>query len=398
MTGSELTPADRVPAVHSRVAELLDGIAARAVDADRDALLPARSVSELASAGAFGLLRPVRYGGLEASPVEFFRTVVDVSRVCVSTGWVLASLGVSAWHVGLFPEQAQDEVWAATVNARICSSHAPVGRLRRTGEGYRLSGSWRFASGAMEAEWCLLAAVEVDRDGRPLDAFHVLVPRADLRARVSTAGGGLRATGCHDLSTEGVAVPAHRVVRTYDVASLRAPGRTVNTGPLHAMPWGLMHTHAVTAPVIGAALGSYAVLVEQGREVLRLSLGGASLGEGARLRAGLGRAACEIDAAVLQTERNLELAHEQARLGSGPTRELRLRARRDQVRATERCVEALDLLFADRHRLSVRRGGPVERAWRDVHAARIHVGNDAERAYDHFGAGELGLSVEDDLH
>lgn len=395
MTGSE--PGGGVHAVHRRVEELLPVLAERAVESDREARLVHASVDDLAAAGAFALLQPHRYGGHEASPVEFFRLVRRVSSVCVSTGWVLGSLGVAAWHVGLFEEAAQDEVWRDRVNTRVCSAHAPIGRLRRTGDGFRLSGSWRFASGAEVSDWVVLAAVEVDRDGRPLDVFHVLVPRADLRAVVSTAGGGLRGTGCLDLSTNGLDVPAHRVVRTFDVAHLRAPGRTVNSGALHGMPWGLMHTHAVTAPVVGAAQGSFWALREQGREVLRLSLGGTSLDEGARLRSGLGRAGTDIDASVLQTERNLEEAYAAALAGRAPDLRLRLRARRDQVRATERCVEAVDLLFSDRHRLSVRRGGPVERAWRDVHAARIHVGNDGGRAYDLYGAHELGLGVEDDL-
>ncbi|MGN0065725.1 MAG: acyl-CoA dehydrogenase family protein [Nocardioides sp.] len=396
MTGSE--PAAGAHAVLARVEALLPTLAERAVEVDNQARLAAASIDELDAAGAFALLRPRRYGGLEAAPLDFFRLVVDVSTVCVSTGWVVASLGVAAFHAALFGEQAQEEIWAERVNTRVCAVHAPMGRLRRVADGFVLQGSWRFASGAMVSDWVVLTAMEVDRDGRPLDAFHALVPRRDLRAQVSTAGGGLRGTGCHDLSADGLHVPEHRVVRTFDVAHLRAPGRRVNTAPLYGMPWGMVHAHAATAPVVGAALGSYAEVTAQAREVLRLSLGGSSLAEGAGLRVSLGRAASDVDASLMQVERNLAEAYDRVRAGAEPSTELRLRARRDQVRATERCVEAVDLLFADRRRLAVQRGGPVERAWRDVHAARIHVANHAERAFDHFGSYELGLGVEDDLH
>jgi 3-hydroxy-9,10-secoandrosta-1,3,5(10)-triene-9,17-dione monooxygenase len=352
----------------------------------------------LASAGAFSLLVPLRYGGLEASPVDFFALVRRVSSVCVSTGWVLASLGVASWHAGLFGEAAQDEVWQDRVNTRVAMAHAPVGRLRRHGEGYLLSGNWKFASAAMEADWVVVTAVEVDADGRPLDLFHVLVPRRRFTSEVSLPGGGLRATGCHDLTSDGIEVAPHQVVRTFDVSHLRAPGRDVNNGPLHALPWGMLMSYAATAPVLGAAQGSYESIVANGRDLHRLSLGGSSLADGAKLRASLGRAASDVDAALLQTERNLSEAYGTVRRGEELGTQLRLRARRDQVRATERCVEALNVLFSDRLRLSVRRGGRVERAWRDVHAARMHVGNDAERAFEHFGAHELGLGVEDDLH
>jgi 3-hydroxy-9,10-secoandrosta-1,3,5(10)-triene-9,17-dione monooxygenase len=77
--------------------------------------------------------------------------------------------------------------------------------------------------------------------------------------------------------------------------------------------------------------------------------------------------------------------------------ELRLRTRRDQVRATERALTAVDLLFKTAGGNSLRRGNPIERAWRDVHAGSVHVANDAERTLALYGKGAFGLTVEDNL-
>jgi 3-hydroxy-9,10-secoandrosta-1,3,5(10)-triene-9,17-dione monooxygenase len=111
----------------------------------------------------------------------------------------------------------------------------------------------------------------------------------------------------------------------------------------------------------------------------------------------VGRAASEIDAGILQTERNLRelLAHTTA--GERPPMELRLRTRRDQVRATERAVEAVDLLFETAGGTSLQRGNVIERAWRDVHAGSMHVANEVPRTLALYGRGAFGLPIEDHL-
>jgi 3-hydroxy-9,10-secoandrosta-1,3,5(10)-triene-9,17-dione monooxygenase len=77
--------------------------------------------------------------------------------------------------------------------------------------------------------------------------------------------------------------------------------------------------------------------------------------------------------------------------------ELRMRARRDQVMATRRALDAVDLPFQAAGGTSLRRGNPIERAWRDAHAASMHVANELERTLTMYGRGAFGLAVEDTL-
>jgi 3-hydroxy-9,10-secoandrosta-1,3,5(10)-triene-9,17-dione monooxygenase len=76
-------------------------------------------------------------------------------------------------------------------------------------------------------------------------------------------------------------------------------------------------------------------------------------------------------------------------------KELRLRARRDQVRGTERAVDAVDLLFKNSGGRSLKSGNPIERAWRDAHAGSVHAANDTERWLAMYGKGAFGLEIED---
>ncbi|MBV7672518.1 3-hydroxy-9,10-secoandrosta-1,3,5(10)-triene-9,17-dione monooxygenase oxygenase subunit [Streptomyces halstedii] len=379
------------------VRALLPAIGERAAAADEDRRIPESTIGELAGAGVFRMLQPARHGGLEHHPADFYRVVREISAVCCSTGWVASVLGVHPWQLGLFPRRAQDDVWGEDPDTRISSSYAPVGRLTPVDGGYELTGRWSFSSGCEHAGWALLGALVVGAEGRPVDFLTVLVPRRDYRIEDVWDVVGLRGTASNDILVDTVFVPAHRVLRNYEQAQLRGPGQQVNQGPLYRLPFGTVFTSAITAPVIGAVSGGYASYVSLMKERVRLSLGGGRFAEDPFAQVAIARAASDIDATVLQMDRNLRELYELAEAGKDIPVELRLRARRDQVRGTERAVAAIDLLFKTAGGTSLRRGNPVERAWRDAHAGSVHVANDVERALAMYGRGAFGLTVEDNL-
>lgn len=379
------------------VRELLEGIGEAAEDADRDGRLPDGQVRDLRDTGVFRLLQPRTFGGLEAPPTTFSEVVRTVATACPSTGWLTSVLGVHPWQLALFDPQAQQDVWGDDVDTLLSSSYAPVGRLRPTTDGYQLDGHWRFSSGVEHADWMLLGAMTLDGEGVPVDIVTALVPRSDVRVEQVWDSVGLRATASDDVVIEDAFVPAHRVLRAYELAQLRGPGQELNGGPLYRLPFGALFTHAITAPLLGAAAAGHQAYVGSMRSRVRLSLGGGAFVENPFAQVAVARAASEIDAGVLQTERNLRELLEHAQAGRRPPMELRLRTRRDQVRATERAVEAVDLLFETAGGMSLRRGNPVERAWRDVHAGRMHVANEANPTLALYGRGAFGLEVEEHL-
>ncbi|MBO4274486.1 3-hydroxy-9,10-secoandrosta-1,3,5(10)-triene-9,17-dione monooxygenase oxygenase subunit [Microbispora triticiradicis] len=384
--------------VLDEVRALLPEIAARARAVDEERRVPAESIGELSRAGVFRMLQPKRYGGAESDPVRFYEVVREISAVCGSTGWLVSVLGVHPWQLALFEEAAQDEVWGSDPGVLACSSYAPVGRLVPAEGGYRLSGRWRFSSGCGHASWALLGGLVLGAAGRPADVVTVLVPRSDYAIEDVWDVIGLRGTASDDIVVDDAFVPAHRVVRNQDLTRLRGPGQQVNTGPLYRLPFGAVFTTTITAPIIGMASGCYRSYVSAMRDRVRLSLGGGGrFADDQFAQVAVARAASEIDAAVLQTDRNVREAYEHAVRGEAIPAELRLRVRRDQVRATERALEAIDVLFKTAGGNSLRRGNPIERAWRDAHAGGVHVANDVERALAMYGRGEFGLPVEDNL-
>lgn len=381
--------------VLAAVRPLLPVIAARSGVADEKRMLPAETLEELIAAGVLGMLRPKRYGGAEAHPREFFEVVRTLADACGSTGWVASVLGVHPWHLALFPETAQDEVLGPEPDAVVCSAYAPVGRLEPAADGYRLTGHWSFSSGADYAAWALLGATLPAADGTPR-TVTALVPRSDFRVRDVWDVVGLRGTGSNDVHVDAAYVPAHRVLAHADQESA-APGREVNTSPLYRLPFASVFTSAVAMPVLGAVSGCLDSWLEHMRERVRASPSGGRFAEDPFAQVAIARAASDVDAAVLQMERNLDQLHACAVAGEEIPLELRARTRRDQVLGTERALGAVDLLFKTAGGNSLHRGNPIERAWRDAHAGSVHVANDVERALAMYGRGAFGIPVEDNL-
>lgn len=384
-------------AVLESVRSLLPAIAERARTTDESGRVPEKSIRELAEAGVFRMLQPRPFGGLECEPVEFYEVVREISAVCCSTGWVASVLGVHPWQLGLFTARAQQEVWGPDPDTLVSSAYAPVGRLTPVDGGYRLTGRWSFSSGCEHAAWTLLGALVVGEEGRPVDFMTVLVPRSDYRIAEVWDVVGLRGTASNDILVEQAFVPAHRLIRNYEQAQLKGPGQQVNPGPLYRLPFAAVFTTAITAPIVGAVIGGFDSYVSLMKERVRLSLGGGRFAEDSFAQVAIARAASEIDATVLQMDRNIRELTALATEGRGIPMELRLRTRRDQVRGTERAVAAIDLLFKTAGGNSLRRGNPIERAWRDAHAGSVHVANDVERTLALYGRGTFGLTVEDNL-
>ena len=376
---------------------LLPKLAERARTVDDKGRIPAASIRELTEAGVFRMLLPARHGGAEGDLIDFYRVVREISGTCGSTGWVTGVLGVHSWHLALFPDEVQSEVWAKGPDVLFASSYAPIGRLTPVEGGYELSGRWGFASGCEFASWMLLGGLVVGAQGKPVDFLTVLVPKSDYGIDRVWDTTGLRGTASDDIVVDRAFVPSHRVVRNYDQAQLRAPGLKVNAGALYRIPFGTVFTTTVASAVIGMVAGCYDFYVASMRDRIRLSLGGGRFVDDQFAQVAVGRAASEVDAAVLQIERNLREMRGHTVRGEQIPMELRLRARRDQVRGTERAVEAVDLLFKTAGGNSLRRGNLIERAWRDAHAGRSHVANDPERALAMYGRGEFGLTIEDNL-
>jgi 3-hydroxy-9,10-secoandrosta-1,3,5(10)-triene-9,17-dione monooxygenase len=378
------------------VRELLPTLRERAQEAEDSRVVPSDSIKALEGTGFFRLLQPAAFGGLEADPVTFYTAARLIASACGSTGWVASVLGVHPWHLGLFPAQAQQEVWGSDQATRISSSYAPTGKATKAAGGHQVSGRWSFSSGCDHATWVLLGQIVTDAENRPIDFRTFLLPRADYVIEDVWDTVGLRGTGSNDVVVTDAFVPEHRSLSFTDVSRLICPGQELNKAPLYKLPYGSVFSYSITTPIIGMATGAYEAHVTYLRERVRVAYAGQKAAQDPFAQVRVAEAAAEIDGAWLALERNMTELMGLARAGDPIPVDLRLRIRRDQVRGTGQSIRAVDRLFENSGGRALKSGTPIQRFWRDAHAGRVHAINDPERSLSMFGGGEFGLPVPAD--
>jgi 3-hydroxy-9,10-secoandrosta-1,3,5(10)-triene-9,17-dione monooxygenase len=357
--------------VLSSVRSLLPAIASAAADVDRNGAVDPQVIADLHEAGFFSLLRPRSFGGLEAEPDDYLTATRELSSACMSTGWLAGWLGVNDWGLALRDERAMQEIWGSDPTALMCSSYAPTGRLERVDGGFWASGRWNRCTGAQHASWLNVAALLVGPDGAAQDFVAILVPRADYVVEPNWNGLGLRGIGADDVIVSGAFVPEYRAF------SWLNPEHDIDVGPLHRLPQPTLYTMAGTMPLLGVA-----------QRLLAEPLPESTMGLTALAISGT-----DVELSVLQIRRNVGDLMECLRAGAYPDAELVLRTRRDQVMAAERAVQAVRTIVQSQGHDAD--DGLLERVWRDVQTARIHVSSNVEQVLSVVGRFALGLNVDD---
>ena len=383
--------------VKDGVQDLLPTIRDRAEETERLRMVPESSVKELEEVGFFKLLQPTRFGGLEADPIDFYDCVRDIASACGSTGWVSSVLGVHPWQIALFDDEAQQSVWDEDPDTRVSSSYAPMGKAALTEGGFNLSGRWSFSSGCAHATWVLLGGLVFNDEGQVVDFRTFLVPRESYEIVDVWNVVGLAGSGSNDIVVEDVFIPETFTLSMAETGRCRGPGQAVNTSDLYKLQFHSLFTTTITTPIIGMARGAYDEHVTMQQNRVRASFGEkASLDPFAAVR--VATASSDIDAAWALLMGNIREQQGFVARGEKIPITQRLRIRRDQVMGTQRAIDAIDLLFEASGGRALANGTPLQRAWRDAHAGRVHAANDPERALQMYGASEFGHKVDPGMY
>lgn len=382
--------------VIDRIKELLPAIAERAQETEDLRRIHPDTIKDLEDSGFFRLCQPAQWGGYEADMETFYTAVKTIATACGSTGWVASILGIHNWHLALFPQQAQEDVWGEDTSVRISSSYAPMGAARKTDEGLVLNGKWSWSSGSAHADWVFLGGPVLDENDKMVDFCAFLVEKSQYEIDDVWHVAGLKGTCSNDIIVKDALIPAHRALSYGDMAKGTSPGLEQNTNPIYKMPWGTIHPTTISTPIVGMAFGCYEVHREHQRERVRAAFG-TKVKDDPFAKVRLAEAAGDIDAAWLQLMRNVREEMDIIKDGGTPGMDIRTRARRDQVRATQRSIDAIGLLFQNSGARALEDTSPIQRFWRDANAGRVHAANEATKAYIMYGQHEFGEKVTDSM-
>ncbi len=198
--------------------------------------LAPEAVVALREAGLFRLKLCTELGGAEADPLTEMIVLEAIAYHDFTSGWCamvgatsIASLG------GFLPEGGIAQVFKDERIPTASISVFPAGRATPQGDGYRVSGRWRFNSGIRHAEWVIGGALvegsEAENNGKPA-AILVAMPKDAVTLYDNWGSAtGLRGTGSGDCSVENLTVP-RALTFSWDLVS----PKPLRGGPGYRMP------------------------------------------------------------------------------------------------------------------------------------------------------------------
>jgi 3-hydroxy-9,10-secoandrosta-1,3,5(10)-triene-9,17-dione monooxygenase len=355
--------------------------AQRAEAAENARRIPVESVQDMLATGLARILVPTRFGGYGLDFDTWLDTVLEISKFDASHGWCASLIVHHAHMIGLFPEEAQRAVWADGPDVAIAASFTPTTQVTPTAGGYRVSGQHSsFASGVDHSSWVMVGGIVQE------EHTLFLIPPGEYTVRDTWSVTGMRGTGSNTIVTDDVFVPGSRTLRLSDLREGTVPGGALHDDPIFHIPFFYFAPLTFVTPMLGAAKGAYEHLREWTKT--RKASDGTPVAEKASIQVRMARAAADLDAAELLLRRATQIRDE-----SGThTPILLARTIRDFSRASELVVAAIDSIIGMCGTAGFATSHPVQRAWRDIHLASMHISLNTETNYAHFGRLALGLA------
>jgi 3-hydroxy-9,10-secoandrosta-1,3,5(10)-triene-9,17-dione monooxygenase len=379
----------------ARARALVPSLRARAVDCEELRRVPDTSIADLHKSGLFRMLQPKRVGGSELP----YRALVELSAIlaegCGSTAWVVANLASHHWMLAMWPVEAQSDVWGQSPDHLIGSALVfPGGKATAVTDGYVLSGRWPFSSGVDPSQWNFVGGIVHDAKDKPMEQRCFLVGAGDYQVIDTWHAAGLRGTGSKDIEMKDVFVPAHRTLPLSAlVGGGTAPGCAINPAPLYKLPVLGLFAFVVSGVSLGLARGAIGDFTQQMHARIA-TYSGRRLADLANLQLKIGEASALADTAEALMLKDCDEAMAITEAGVPTTIEQKARWRRDGAYAASLCTEAVNLLFAATGGGGVYLNQPIQRAFRDAHAANAHYALSWDVNGTQWGRIALGLPAE----
>jgi alkylation response protein AidB-like acyl-CoA dehydrogenase len=364
----------------------------KALETEQQRHVASDLVGMMRDAKLFRVLQPERFGGFEYGYDVFVELVAAVAAGDGSTGWVYSLGAVHPWLIACFPEAAQQEVWSQNEDAIAAVSYAPVGKALPEKDGYRLSGRFSFASGVDNADWGILGGMLPLKDG-PKPGFF-LIPRSQFSIHDDWFTMGLAGTGSKTIVVEDQFIPAYRAVAFSELLSGNGPGTATNANPLYRQPMLAVVPYCLVAPALGMARGALDTFKEQvaGRNTRGAVAGGNNkMTEFTTIQMRVAEATASIDAAELMIHRDVRETMAVVEAGNPANVGLRMRNRLTHSFSTKLLMQAVDAVFLAAGGSALGLQHPVQRFWRDIHAASSHISLNWDSVSAMYGQHVFGL-------
>lgn len=377
-----------------RARDLVDTLRERASRAEQARIILPETMEDLNRLGLLRALQPRRWGGMELPFEACFDIAYEIGRGCASTSWAGVNLLIHHWMLGLWPEQAQVDVWGEDPEARIASGVATAsGKATLVEGGYRLTGRWNFSSGVNVATWNMLGMTVQDGDEAG-EQYLVVIPKSDYVIVDDWQVLGMCSTGSMTVEVNDVFVPKHRALNVQDLrGGSTAPGTVTNPGPLFRVAMSGFSGHIIASTLVGNAQAALDLTMETIRQKSS-GYTGAKLRDVQAVQLRISAAAARVDAASMLVRSEMAEAQAYADRNAVPDLERKLRAKRNVSYAVSLCTEAINQVAALGGAHGIYDSNPLQRVFRDNHAGSMHIQFNLDMNYSTWGHLALGGEVK----
>ena len=360
---------ERADAIAPIVEEDLD-------EAERERRLTDRTFEVMKDEGLLGVWVPESLGGLESTPREGFELFEAVARIHGSAAWNLWIWSTGAALSSSSSEESIAESYADGPPSAVGAGGIfPFNPAEVVEGGYRVTGRWPFCSGSSHAKW-VGGGIMVMENGRPRmtpmgipEMRFVTFPREEAEIIDTWHVVGLRATSSNDVAVKDAFAPEYRT-SAFGAGTVR--GKHFE-GPLYHFP---------VMGILGAPIGIIATGIAQRAidEFIKLAktktarTSQARISDNTAIRNEVAKAHAAVQSARSWLYEKVDETWETVLRGD----DVGLEQRRDLslagTNATRSAAYATDLVHTAAGGTSVFQTSPIERCFRDIHAATQHAG------------------------
>jgi alkylation response protein AidB-like acyl-CoA dehydrogenase len=330
--------------------------------------IPAEVLSALHQARLFRMLLPRSCDGEEVEPATVFEVLEALAGADASVAWCVGQgCGVSMAGAYLKPEVARDIFGAP--NAVVASGPSQRGaRAVAVDGGYRVSGSWRFASGSRHAQWlgghCTVCerdgSPRLGPDGQPLEQRTMLFPKTSATMTDVWQVMGLKGTGSDNYSVTDIFVPEDFSFTRESAADRR------EAGPLYRFSIFNMFGVAFAGVALGIARKVLDDFVRLARE--KQPAGSpAPLRDNGVIQSQVGLSEARLQSARLYVIETFRSLYGHAAAGADFTREQRINNRVVTCYAIHQAREVVNFAYHAAGATAIFESNPFERRFRDLH-------------------------------
>ena len=224
---------------------------------ERERQLPAEVLAALHRTGLFRLCLPRSLGGAEIALPGFVATIEALATADASTAWCVAQGGGCATAAAYLAPEIARAIFGNPQS--VMSWGPPLGAGSKTlavEGGYRLTGTWQFASGSPHCNWlgathCQIAEADgtprLDAQGAPVPRRVMLFPKTSAKIADAWYVIGLKGTGSDNYAVHDLFVP-----EAYSFV-LDSPAERREPGPLYRFSTLSLYGYAFAGAALGIA-------------------------------------------------------------------------------------------------------------------------------------------------